>query len=163
MRLYLVAFGKLRTPGLRAATDYYLKMLGGFTKVEEVELRPETVENKSPSERERVRAKEAELLTTKLDSLLGSRGRFYLLDETGKAKPTSEWASLVQDCEDNGATEAAFCIGGSLGFSSELRRRASGVLSLGPQTLSHELARAVLAEQLYRAWSVRRGHPYHND
>ncbi|MBC7387253.1 MAG: 23S rRNA (pseudouridine(1915)-N(3))-methyltransferase RlmH, partial [Cryobacterium sp.] len=59
--------------------------------------------------------------------------------------------------------EVAFCVGSSLGFSEALRGKARGLFSLGPQTLSHEIARLVLAEQLYRSFSVLRGHPYHHE
>jgi 23S rRNA (pseudouridine1915-N3)-methyltransferase len=162
MRVYIIAFGKLKNPGFRATAEHYLKMLGAWTKIEEIELRPETVTAKTPEARARVQEREATVLKEKLSQLLGPRGRFYLLDETGRARPTSEWAALVKKHEDEGTTELAFCIGGSLGFSPEFRKTAAGVLAFGPQTLSHELARVVLLEQVYRAWSVCRGHPYHN-
>ncbi len=162
MRIGVFAFGKLRTAGLREAADHYRGLLRPWAGSEEFELRPETVPDKSASTRERVRDAEAELLRERLAGWLGPRGRLYLLDEGGKALSTADWAELIRGCEGESVPAAAFCVGGSLGFSSALRKTARAVISLGPQTLPHELARVVLWEQLFRATSVVRGHPYHN-
>ena len=161
MRLHLVAFGKMRTPGLGDACAYYLRNLQPWVSTEEHELKPIAVPDKSPATRSQIQEKEALILNEKLGQLLSSRGIYFLLDEGGKALPTSDWAKAIQDWEQAGIPEVAFCLGSSLGFSKSLRGKARGILSLGPQTLPHELARVVLAEQLYRAWSVTRGHPYH--
>ncbi len=163
MRLYVVSFGKLKTPGLREAADYYLKLTGTWLPIEEVELKPLAVPEKGTATRRLIQEQEGKILQQKLARILGPRGAFYLLDEAGIAKTTQAWAAQVRDWESNGVTEIAFCIGSSLGFSTEVRNRAKGLLSLGAQTLPHELARVVLIEQLYRSWGVVRGHPYHNE
>ncbi len=163
LKLSLLAFGKLKTPGLRESADYYLKILRPWCAAKELELKPMDVPDKSEATRTRIQKKEAEVLSERLAQELGTRGRFYLLDEGGKTLSTREWAKLVESWEGDSVPEVALCIGSSLGFSEELRRKAHGRLSLGPQTLSHELARVVLLEQIYRAWSVVRGHPYHNE
>jgi len=162
LKVYLLAFGKLKTPGLREAADYYLKLLRPWARIEELELRPLAVPDKSAATRARIQEEEASLLEGALERL-GERGAFFLLDEGGKSLSTRDWAARVRGWESGSFTGVAFCVGSSLGFSDALRARASGVLSLGPQTLPHELARVVLLEQLYRAWSVTRGHPYHNE
>jgi 23S rRNA (pseudouridine1915-N3)-methyltransferase len=159
----LIAFGKLKTPGLRSAADYYLKLLRPWVPLEEIELKPLPVPDKAPATRQRIQTKEALLVDEKLSSALSGRGAFYVLDEGGKVLSTRQWAELVRDWQSQSVPEVGFCLGSSLGFSDAIRKRARGVLSLGPQTLSHELARVVLLEQLYRAWSVTRGHPYHNE
>lgn len=163
MKLYLVAFGKLKAPGIRETVDYYVRNTKAFSPIEEIELKALPVPDKSPATRALIQEKEASLLTDKLGSLLSSRGVFYLLDEKGKAASTQEWAKAFQTLEDGSVPEVAFCIGSSLGFSETLRKKARGLFSLGPQTLSHEIARLVLAEQLYRGFSVLRGHPYHHE
>ncbi len=163
MRLLVYAFGKLKAPGLREAADYYQKLLRTWVPVEAVELKPVPVPDKSPATRSKIQSKETELLDSKFASQLSPRAEIYLLDEGGRALTTQQWAQLVREIESRGAPEVAFCVGSSLGFSDDLRRRSRSVLSLGPQTLPHELARVVLFEQLYRAWSVTRGHPYHNE
>ena len=163
MRLTLIAFGKLKTPGLRDTADYYLKLLRPWCGAQELELKACEVPDKSEATRRKIQEKEAALLEEKLAQALSSRGRFYLLDEAGKAEPTLDWAKRARSWEDESVPEIALCIGSSLGFAESIRRRAHGRLSLGPQTLSHELARVVLLEQLYRSFSVLRGHPYHNE
>lgn len=163
MKVHLIAFGKLRAPGIREATDYYLRNLGVWVQVTEHELKSVAVPDKSPTTRLQIQKKEEEILREKLSSVLSSRGQFFLLDERGKALSTLEWAERVKKWEDESVPEIALCIGSSLGFSAELKKEARGLFSLGPQTLSHEIARLVLSEQLYRMWSVTRGHPYHHE
>jgi len=163
MRVLLFAFGKLKVPGVREGADYYSKLLGGYLKFEETELKALSVPDKSVATRKLVQQKEGELLLEKLTARLSPRSPFYLLDETGKSLSTTAWATQVREWESGGTPEIALCIGSSLGFSAEIRSRARGAFSLGPQTLPHELARVVLLEQLYRAWSVTKNHPYHNE
>ena len=164
MRVHIIAFGKLKTPGLREAAEYYLKLIRPWVALEECELKSLTVpSDKSAVARKQIQEKETELLFNALSSRLGSRGFFYLMDETGKAFATRDWAKQIQSWEGNSIPDLAICLGSSLGFSPELKGRAKGLLSLGPQTFPHELARVVLLDQLYRAWSVTRGHPYHNE
>jgi 23S rRNA (pseudouridine1915-N3)-methyltransferase len=163
VRLCLFAFGKLKTPGLRDTADYYKKIIRPWTPIEEIELKPLPIPEKSPSLRAKIQEKEAILLSDRMKTETSNRGFFYLLDETGKAKSTQSWANDIRTWESEGVSSVSFCIGSSLGFSKELRQQAKGLLSLGPQTLSHELARVVLLEQVYRALSVTRGHPYHNE
>jgi 23S rRNA (pseudouridine1915-N3)-methyltransferase len=161
MRLTIAAFGKLKSPGLREAADHYLKMLRTWNKAEEIELKPRPVSEKSAALRARIQEQETEQL---LESVRGIGGRtvLVLLDERGAAWPTEKWAEQFRRWMGDGTAEAVFCIGSSMGFSDELRKKAALTLSLGPQTLSHELARVVLYEQLYRAHAVINGHPYHN-
>ncbi|MCM2278776.1 MAG: 23S rRNA (pseudouridine(1915)-N(3))-methyltransferase RlmH [Oligoflexia bacterium] len=159
MRIALLAFGKLRTPGLREAADHYSKLISPWAELREVELKPLSVPDKSAATRKLIQDKEGELLLSKL----GKLKHFYLLDETGKAQPTQGWANFVRSWQSEGISEIALCVGSSLGFSPAVRKASRGSLSLGPQTLPHELARVVLLEQIYRAWSVVKGHPYHNE
>ena len=163
MKLHIVAFGKLKAPGLREAADTYLRNLGPWVNVQEHELKPISVPDKSPATRVQIQEKEAEILSERLGPLVGSRGSFYLLYELGKSRPTQGWAELVRIWESEGTNAIALCLGSSLGWSDAIRKKARGLLSLGPQTLPHELARVVLLEQVYRAWSIQRGHPYHNE
>jgi 23S rRNA (pseudouridine1915-N3)-methyltransferase len=163
VRLSIVCFGKLKTPGLRQAADYYLQLANGWLTVREIELKPIAVPDKSPATRKQIQEKEGQILLEKLSQELSSRGIFYLLDEGGKSLSTQSWAERVRHWESESIPEIALCVGSSLGFSPSVRAQARGTLSLGPQTLPHELARVVLLEQVYRAWGVVRGHPYHNE
>jgi 23S rRNA (pseudouridine1915-N3)-methyltransferase len=155
VRLYV--FGKLKTPGLREAADHYLRMISGWVKVEEIELKPVAVPDKSAATRLKIQKKEEELVLSKIP--VGAP--LFLMDETGREQNSRAWSSQARKWEDSGQSVICLCIGSSLGFSDGLKSRAAGSFSLGPQTMSHELARLNLLEQLYRAWSILRGHPYH--
>lgn len=163
MDIYVFAFGKLKTAGLRQAGDYYKKLIRPWVFLEELELKPFPIPEKSKEIRRQNQAKEGAYLMTRIKKETSGRGIFYLLDEKGKAQPTLEWARQIQTWELNSVGTVSFCIGSSLGFSEEVRSKAAGLFSFGPQTFSHELARVVLFEQLYRSWSVVKGHPYHNE
>ncbi len=163
MKICLFAFGKLKAPGLRTTADYYKRLARSWTPIEEIELKPLSIPEKNPILRKKIQLQEGELLLGRLKSESSARSAFYLLDETGKTQSTQAWAQLIKNHEINGLGSLSFCIGSSLGFSADIRKLATGVLSLGPQTFPHELARVILLEQIYRAQSVLRGHPYHND
>ena len=161
MKVTLLVFGKLKAPGLRDATDYYLRNLRPWTETQEIELKPTPVPDKSEATRARIQAEETERVLEVLAKRCSPRARLYLLDERGKSLSTAAWADAARSWENDSIPEVVLAIGSSLGFSSEIKKKAQGLFSLGPQTLSHEIARLVLSEQLYRAWSVLRGHPYH--
>lgn len=89
--------------------------------------------------------------------------KLIALDERGETPSSLEFAAKLGRWRDSGAAEAAFLIGGADGHAEALRKQADWVVSLGRLTLPHMLARAVLAEQLYRAASILAGHPYHRE
>jgi 23S rRNA (pseudouridine1915-N3)-methyltransferase len=161
--IHVFAFGKLKTPGLREAADYYKKLIRPWAPLEETELKPFPIPEKSKEIRLQNQSKEGLYLLERIKKATRGRGIYYLLDEKGKARPTLEWARQIQTWEQTSVGSVSFCVGSSLGFSEEIRGQAAGLFSFGPQTLSHELARVVLFEQLYRSWSVTKGHPYHNE
>lgn len=84
-----------------------------------------------------------------------------LLDSRGKQMASEAFADWLASRRDDGARHIVFAIGPASGWSAESRARANLLLSLGPMTMAHALARAVLAEQLYRAYTILSGHPYH--
>ncbi len=83
------------------------------------------------------------------------------LDPKGQALSTEEWRKEWEKLERAGRTGLAWMLGGADGFSDHFRKNCDSIRSLGPQTLSHDLARVVLLEQIYRLESWRAGHPYH--
>src|SRR5688572_24890463 len=127
MKLHVVAFGKLKTPGLRDAADYYQKILKPWVPIQETELKPQPVPDKSPATRAKIQQLENKLLQERLGGLLSARGGYYLLDEIGTALHTRDWAKTARSWQDDGTPEIALCIGSSLGFSAELRGRARGI------------------------------------
>jgi 23S rRNA (pseudouridine1915-N3)-methyltransferase len=84
-----------------------------------------------------------------------------LLDSRGKALSSEELAKWLGSRRDSGQQAIVFAVGPANGWSDAAREQAQTLLSLGPMTLAHELARLVLAEQLYRAFTILSGHPYH--
>lgn len=91
----------------------------------------------------------------------GPADRLVALDPGGDSLDSPGWASLIGKYAEQGVRRVVFVVGGASGLSENVRRAASRVVSLGPPTLAHELAQVVLAEQLYRAWTILRGEPYH--
>jgi len=89
------------------------------------------------------------------------RRRLVLVDSRGKQLSSEQWAEFLREHQERGLGPLLFAIGPASGFSHELRATAEVLLSLGKLTLPHELARVVVLEQLYRALTILRGHPYH--
>ena len=101
---------------------------------------------------------EGELITAKLNQT----EQVVLLDERGKQLTSKSLASKLSDWQSDGR-DLCFVIGGPDGVSDSVRQRADMMWSLSQLTLPHGMARALLSEQLYRAWSLQTGHPYHRD
>jgi 23S rRNA (pseudouridine1915-N3)-methyltransferase len=153
----LICFGKLKTPGMDDAVAEFTKRLGAYTKYSCIEM-------KSTQSPEKDEAMILELLESQSFKNNYARApQIWALDETGKAMKTTEWASEFKDLQDRGSGELVLILGGSYGLSDAILKKSHKRISFGPQTLSHELARLVLVEQLYRALSFAAGHPYHHE
>ncbi len=145
----------------------FTKRLQRYCDFRVYELKPLVVEEKTDAHRKRVTEKETELVLELMQSraFLAAHGKnlhWIALDESGKPQPTLAWSELLQRDWDQ-SRAPVFFIGSGLGLGDELIKRAQVLISFGPQTFSHELARLVLTEQLYRAASLLEGHPYHNE
>jgi 23S rRNA (pseudouridine1915-N3)-methyltransferase len=167
-RITLICYGKLKTPGLEESTHEFMKRLSRYTDFQVVELKPTPIPEKSDTLRDSIPEKEGEQIlelmgTTSFKQKAGHHPEIWCLDETGKAMKTSEWASHLKTIAAKGRNDLVLIIGGSLGVGHILLKSANRTVSFGPQTFSHELARLVLVEQLYRALSFNEGHPYHNE
>lgn len=171
MQWFVLSFGKIKTPGLRDTADHYLKLLRAaapHTGVQEIELKAAVIRGKSGAERLETQSREARATLEWITKNAGSRPWIVLLSEEGRALRSQDWARSLSDWEQKGFTSVVWIVGGALGLGEELRaaiaKKIPGtLLSLGPQTLSHELARVVVFEQLYRAAAIRSGHPYHHE
>ena len=98
-----------------------------------------------------------------LEALLVPGAPLIALDETGKSIPSSDFAAQLARWRDDGAPAAQFVIGGADGLDADLVKRAALVLGFGRQTWPHQLVRALLCEQIYRAATILSGHPYHRE
>lgn len=152
MRLRLIWVGKTRNEHLRALAVDYLKRLSRFARCEVLELR------ESGAADERACLEEE---GKRITGALASDALTVLLDVSGPTSWGSEaLAAQVEIWQTRSVREATFVVGGHLGVSEEVRARADVRWSLSPLTLTHEMARVVLVEQLYRAYTIVRGVPY---
>jgi 23S rRNA (pseudouridine1915-N3)-methyltransferase len=144
VKIKIAWVGKTKDPAIQALTAEYLKRLRYYADVEGMTF---------PSEEALLKATGKE----------GSRTTYsiVLLDAGGKELSSEEFAQFIQEHQNRNPQPLLFAVGGASGFSPGLRRSVSSVLSLGKMTLAHELARIVLLEQLYRAFTILKGHPYH--
>lgn len=153
MKLLVLAVGKPRNAALAAAIEDYEARAARYWPLETVEVREEPA-----------RAVSADVVTGREGERLASRlpaGALVVACDVDGTRMTSEqFSAWLQAARERGR-DVAFVIGGAFGLSDELRSRAATRLSLAPWTLPHELARLVLAEQLYRAGTLVRGEPYH--
>ena len=151
MRLRVIWTGKTRDPNLRALADGYLKRLSHFVRCEVTELRESAkAESKTGIDKDSKRISDA----------LQSAAVVVLLDADGTEWTSQQLAAEFQRWENSGTKEVAFIVGGPRGVSEELAARADKRWSLSRLTLTHEMARVLLLEQLYRAYTITHGLPY---
>lgn len=144
MKLKVAWIGKTKDPAIQALTDEYLKRLSRYAEVAGVPLKDEPA-----------------LLNLSRGPRPREKHALVLLDAKGKQFSSEELAKFLGDHQDRDPQPLLFAVGPANGFSDEARNAATVVLSLGKMTLAHELARVVLLEQLYRAFTILKGHPYH--
>jgi 23S rRNA (pseudouridine1915-N3)-methyltransferase len=147
----LAAIGRLR-PALRTACDEYLRRLRRYAPFVERELREAAAARPAA---DRVRLEGGRLIAA-----VPEGATVVALDRTGKAWSSEELARRLDRWRIE-ARPLALLLGGANGLAVEVLHRADAVWSLGPLTLPHELARVVVVEQWYRAWTILRGEPYH--
>jgi 23S rRNA (pseudouridine1915-N3)-methyltransferase len=140
MRIRLLMLGKTRRPELRAILDDYVKRISRSCPIEITEVR------------------DGEAAIRKLDA--DRAATVVLLDAAGKTLDSNALAKWLGELRDRGTRELVFLCGDADGFPGALRQRAQQKLSLSAMTFSHELARVMLAEQLYRAFAILSGSPY---
>ena len=153
MRVSVLVVGKPRHAALAEATRDYETRAARYWTLDVMELKEEGGRALSPA---LVREREGQ----RMGERIPSDARVVACDPGGDSMTSEAFASWLRDLRDR-AQNIAFLIGGAYGLSDDLRERASRRLSLAPWTLPHELARLVLAEQLYRAGTLIRGEPYH--
>lgn len=143
VKIKVAWIGKTKEPAIQSLTDEYLKRIAHYAEIKGLAVKDEA----------------AVLALARPDR--GKQGhRLVLLDSRGKQFSSAELAAFLER-EQVHAVPLLFAIGGSDGFSEEARRLAALTLSLGKMTLPHELARVVVLEQVYRAFTILKKHPYH--
>jgi 23S rRNA (pseudouridine1915-N3)-methyltransferase len=144
MRIAIIAVGKIKQPGLRSELDDYLGRIRRYASCDEIEL-------KDAAERE---------LLERFERALPERSVIAALEVDGRAYDSRGFARWIGQCEMDAVGTLAFLIGGAYGLPAAVAKRAHARVSLSKLTLPHRLARVVLAEQVYRAFTILRNEPY---
>lgn len=151
MKITIAAVGRAKHKPEAELIAHYLKLTRWDISIKEI---PDAPSNLSADAR---KAREAEAIR----KLLGPNDRLFAMDSTGKSLTTEAFTKLIQDGQKNAIKHAVFAVGGQDGLDASLIKQAHAVIAFGAATWPHQLLRAMLAEQLYRAYTITIGHPYH--
>ena len=158
MNITLITVGKIKEKYLRDAIDEYSKRLSRYCKLDIIELPDEkTPDNASEKEELQIKEKEGKNILSKI------KENFYVIamDLKGKHITSEEFSSLIDNLGVEGNSNITFVIGGSLGLSEEVIKRANYKLCFSKMTFPHQLFRVMLLEQIYRGYRIIKGEPYH--
>lgn len=159
MRLTIFAVGRMKDGPERALTERYTERLRKTGP--SIGLQWDGVVEIAESRAAKPNARKSEESAQCLTLVEARQAMLVALDETGKSPTSEQFASLIGDMRDGGTRHMVLAIGGPDGHAPELLKRADRVIGLGAMTWPHQIVRALLAEQLYRAASILAGHPYH--
>lgn len=156
MKITLLTVGKTDRDWVKQGLDIYMERLSHYVPFSICEI-PE-LKKVSALTREQIKQREGEAIL----KCLKASDEVILLDERGRQYSSMEWASALEKKLSAGR-DMVFVIGGAYGFSEDVYKRAGGMISLSRMTFSHQMVRAIFAEQLYRAFTILRGEPYHHE
>jgi len=158
VNISIITVGKLKEKYLKQGIEEYLKRLSAYAKVEVIEVADEKApEELSELEMVQVKQKEGERILAKISQ----DTHVIALAIQGKLGSSEELADTLDKLATYGKSKIAFVIGGSLGLSEEVLKRSNEQLSFSRMTFPHQLMRLILVEQIYRAFRINRGEPYH--
>ena len=157
MKITFLCIGKTGKKFLEEGEEEYLNRLKHYVKIDRIEL--SDLKNAGKLTKEQVKKEEGILFLNKIppgDELI-------LLDEHGKQFSSVEFSDFLNKKGINGTRGVTFLVGGAYGFSNEIYERANGKISLSKMTFSHQMIRMIFFEQLYRAYTIIKGEPYHHE
>ena len=158
MKIKVVTVGKLKEKYLKDGIAEYSKRISRFAKLEMIELADEKTPDKaSESENQKILEIEGQRILSKV----GDRDFIIALAIEGKTFSSEEFSKQLEEASIKGFSTLTFIIGGSLGLAQDVKNRANLSVSFGLLTLPHQLMRLVLVEQIYRAFTIQQGSPYH--
>ena len=158
MRITILAVGKIKEKYLRDGIAEFVKRLGPFCRLEIKELDEERMpDDPSAAQKQQALAREGERLLKHIPQ--GSR--VFVLDVIGKQQSSEELAETFSSLAVDGDSSLTFIIGGAFGLSEDVRKAAHVRLSFSKMTFTHQMIRLLLVEQIYRAFKIWRGDPYH--
>jgi len=151
----VITVGKARSIGVQNIALEYTKKIQHYCRFEDVQVRSNPKNTRDVSAQI---ASEGEYVMR----LISAKEWLVLLDEHGKEVTSEQFADLMADASDTGASALVFCIGGPFGHGPQLHARANITVKLSSMVLNHQLAFVVLLEQIYRGWTILRGENYHH-
>ncbi|MCH4825556.1 23S rRNA (pseudouridine(1915)-N(3))-methyltransferase RlmH [Planococcus halocryophilus] len=158
MNISIISVGKLKEKYLKAGIEEYTKRLGSYSKINEIEVADEKApEQLSDADMEIVKKKEADRIMAKISA----DAYVIALAIDGKMKTSEQLAKDIESLMTYGRSKIVFVIGGSLGLHDEVLKRADEKLSFSKMTFPHQLMKLILVEQVYRAFRIMKGEPYH--
>ncbi|MCB9257693.1 MAG: 23S rRNA (pseudouridine(1915)-N(3))-methyltransferase RlmH [Chitinophagales bacterium] len=157
MKVSFAYIGKTSYSFVQEACNLYFNRIKHYCKFEEVLI--EDVKKAGTLSPDQLKLEEGKKLLAKIDN----KDFLVLLDEKGKDFTSVAFASWIEQKQVQGISSLVFVVGGAYGFSKEVYDRANMKLQLSKMTFSHQIIRAIFAEQLYRAFTIIKGEPYHNE
>ena len=158
MNIKIVCVGKLKEKYFKDGIAEYVKRMSRFAKVKIVQVPDEKAPEKlSPAEMEQVKEIEGKRILDKIKD----KEYVYVTEIKGKERNSEAFAKELSNLTTYGHSDITFVIGGSLGTSDAVNKRADDLISFGKFTMPHQLMRLVLIEQIYRAFMINSGSPYH--
>ena len=157
MKITLLTVGKTDKDWVKQGIDIYASRMKHYFPFSIVEI-PE-LKNASSLSQEQIKTKEGELILKDVKPA----DEVILLDERGREFSSMEFAKTLQDKISYTGKDIVFVIGGAYGFSEAVRQRSNSKISLSRMTFSHQMVRAIFVEQLYRAFTIMKGEPYHHE
>ena len=157
MKITLLTVGKTDKDWVRQGMDIYVSRLKHYIPFSVVEI-PE-LKNVSALTKDQIKTKEGELILKNIKPTED----VILLDERGREFSSMEFAKALQDKISYIGKDIVFIIGGAYGFSDAVKQRANSKISLSKMTFSHQIIRVIFLEQLYRAFTIMKGEPYHHE
>ena len=155
MKLFIIAVGHKMPTWIQSGFEEYVKRMPPEARIELIELKPEDRASKQV-------AKVLELEAVRIDAALPKSAVRIVLDERGTMIKTTQLAEWLKEWMAAGVNPC-FMIGSADGLAPSLKARADKTIALSGCTLPHGMVRVMLAEQLYRAWSITQNHPYHRE
>jgi 23S rRNA (pseudouridine1915-N3)-methyltransferase len=148
VKIKIAWIGKTKEPAIASLTEEYLKRISRYVSTEGLALRDE--------------AALLNMCGRSAGAKTGAKSTLVLMDSRGKEFSSEQLAKFLGDYRDRNPLPLVLAVGGADGFSDSTRAAAQHTISLGKMTLAHEFARVVLLEQVYRAFTILKGHPYHS-
>lgn len=158
MKISIVCVGKIKESFYRQAIEEYAKRLSKYCKLEIIEVADEKTPDKASEALEsQIKEKEADRILEKIKE----DAYVFTLEIKGKAYTSEGFAEMIQKTTVQGKSHLVFVIGGSLGLHEKVLKRSNHAISFSDMTFPHQLMRVILTEQIYRAFRIINGEPYH--